>query len=506
MRRTIIALTFLVTVTVLLFIIIQTVDPLARQEREMALWRADAQATRLQTFDDVLYAGLRLAPLGLLVLAFGAGIIAIAIAWNRYGRKESVASAFIIEAIRAQKHLPATVQALAQPSAPSMRTPTRILAVEDDEEDEQDEQDGEAPAAPSMTELLEFRQVGDGIDLILGFDHGKAITGDWTDLYSTGVCGASGSGKTNMASFLLAQSLLHRGKVMVLDPHANAKESLASTIEPLIPFLGCEPADGGHAALQTVLMVHDELNTRLHSKQRAYTPLILAIDEWTALMRGDLAEPLSALLEAIAQEGRKTWVFAFLMGQIWTASRAGGTELRDALTSAYVLRSKPRQARMLTGETANEQPGDISKLPRGTGYLYRVDGTRERITIPHTTTADMLHVAPLLTDDAATMPRIHSQPAATSHDEWLRSSLEADVKPSVSGNEATRHVTSSASLSPEAARAYELLLGGMDIPQIALEMGFTKSTSGGAAQQANKKVHALIREVGHYYQSIPVAA
>jgi hypothetical protein len=62
---------------------------------------------------------------------------------------------------------------------------------------------------PTFADLLADGQVGSGQPLILGYGSTGAIYGDWRDLYSTGIGGISGSGKSWTAAYLIGQSALH---------------------------------------------------------------------------------------------------------------------------------------------------------------------------------------------------------------------------------------------------------------------------------------------------------
>jgi len=91
----------------------------------------------------------------------------------------------------------------------------------------------DAPAVPmlagpaievlTMAALLESDAIGPDADgrkqpLILGYSDAGAITGDWRSLYSSGIGGLQGSGKTWGASFRLAQSALAGARLVICDP------------------------------------------------------------------------------------------------------------------------------------------------------------------------------------------------------------------------------------------------------------------------------------------------
>jgi hypothetical protein len=273
--------------------------------------------------------------------------------------------------------------------------------------------DEPAPAAavPSFAELLASGTVGKDAEgrllpLILGYGSDGAVYGDWKDLYSTGIGGISGSGKSWTAAYLIGQSVLHDAQVAILDPHAGDRESLSTRLSPLSSRFLCEPADSPKAMVDVVKMMFSEYERRKQRPKEPRTPWIIACDEFSSLMRGELAEALSLLFEAIAEEGRKFEIYGMALGQVWTVSRSGGSEVRDNLASQYVHRLRPRQAGMLTGLTAADLPKDLLELPPGTCYLMSTSGEIRRVSIPQCTSDDLVHVAGLLSDHAPTMPRV----------------------------------------------------------------------------------------------------
>lgn len=247
--------------------------------------------------------------------------------------------------------------------------------------------------APPFARLLDTGAIHVGSPILLGYSDQGALTGNWKDLYSSAVAGATGSGKTTTTRFLACQSALHGARFVILDPHGDAgEESLAGTLQPLSAAFVMAPAIEERDMLHAVSVVSRELDHRLSGKDGP--PWIVAIDEFTGLMaRGELSGALARLIEKIAQEGRKKSVFALLNGQIWRGDRAGGTALRDSLASAYVHRIRRNQARFLlpTADAARAE-----SLPTGQALLYRTSGDVLVVSIPNTTAADVERVAGLL--------------------------------------------------------------------------------------------------------------
>src|SRR5439155_15228343 len=126
--------------------------------------------------------------------------------------------------------------------------------------------------------------------------------------------GLQGSGKTWGAAFLLAQSALNGAQLVICDPHAGDDESLAARVSPLAPAFVCDIAEDDRAILAALKLADDTLQRRKRG-DKDRRPLIVAIDEWSALRRGQIAEVLPALVEDFSTEGRKLNCHVMLLGQ-----------------------------------------------------------------------------------------------------------------------------------------------------------------------------------------------
>jgi hypothetical protein len=253
--------------------------------------------------------------------------------------------------------------------------------------------DAAAAAIPSFAELLMGDSLGHG-RFLLGCDlvTGRAITGDWKELYSTALGGLSGTGKSTTARFLLAQAALNKCKFVVLDPHAGAGEdSLAATLSPLEGAMLCAPASTDKQILDAARYV-DSIGRRRIEGDGDRLSVILCVDEATSLLsRSAVGGLLGELLETIAQEYRKVGIFALCSAQIWLAGRSGGSSaLRDSFASAYVHRMKRNQARLLLPTDDAKQ---VETLDTGQAVLWRTSGETQTIVIPNTTAADVVSVA-----------------------------------------------------------------------------------------------------------------
>lgn len=255
------------------------------------------------------------------------------------------------------------------------------------------------PPVPTFRQLLDGGRLAPGQPMLLGYDRttGEPVNGSWLDLYSTAVGGLSGTGKSWTATFLACQAALHGSRLLILDPHAESPESLAARLAPMRGQFICAPATTPAEMLTAVKLAAGELARR---KAGGYTrgtaPIVVVADEFAALQRGELADPLAALIEALGQEGRKLDLYGMVCSQVWSAERAGGTPLRDSLASAYIHRLRPAQARMLSGLTSADLPDDLFSLPQGTAYLVTTGGELRPVVIPQMAPEDVQRVAELL--------------------------------------------------------------------------------------------------------------
>lgn len=346
------------------------------------------------------------------------------------------------------------------------------------------------PAAPSLRQLLDAGDVGQGRPLLLGIDAatGEPIRGSFKSLYSTGIGGLQGSGKTWAAALLLAQSAAHGARLVICDPHAGDSESLAARCAGLAPAFLCEPASDPRDILSAIRLADDELQRRKAGAPERW-PLIVAIDEWTSLLRGELGDELPRLVEAFTTEGRKLNIHAMPMAQRWDKPAAGA--LRNTLASAYAFRLRPDEVRMLTGLRAASLPDDTLTLPPGSAYLMTTAGELRKVVIPVMTEADVSALGMQATQPAAPNGAPPPRPFG-----FRPSPAEAAGKPAGRAIETKPESTFTASprptLDPEAARVVSLFLAGKTIPEIITEV--YNVSAGRAYQEKRALVERILRD------------
>jgi hypothetical protein len=318
---------------------------------------------------------------------------------------------------------------------------------------------------PSFAELLSAGRIGRGQPLMLGYDlaEGAPIWGTWRDLYSAGVGGSQGGGKSWTAASLIAQSMLNGAQVILCDPHAGDDESLTTRLELLLPYMLMH-ADDDQQIEAAAHFAGDELARRREKKSSDRSPILLVIDEWTSLLRRGLSDKLPPILSDLTQEGRKYGVNALLLAQRWSVGAAGGGDVRNCLTAHYVHRTRADEARMQTGLRGSALPDDTMTLQPGQSYLVDTKGSVRKVATPTMQASDLGHVAGLL------------------------------GKPDGSLMEAQTEQASRSSIRPEAARALSLFQNGLDVPQIVKELRGVDAQGGRRYQDAAREVQALLRE------------
>ena len=258
-------------------------------------------------------------------------------------------------------------------------------------------------SVPTFAQLLDSGQIGPSKPLILGYDAmtGQPITGAWKDLYSCGVGALQGAGKTWLLAFLLSQSAAAGGRLIICDLHAGDEESLANRIGALAPAFMCDIASTPKEIESAFAFADDKLEKRKGNSAR--WPIVLVADEWTSLLRTSAGTKLPSHIQNIAEQGRKFNVNGMLAAQAWT--KAASSDVRNQLTSHYVMRQRPEEARYQLGLRAEQLPDDVRSLPDATGYFLNVRGDLVKIVVPFMTAADIARCGEMIDTPAASPPK-----------------------------------------------------------------------------------------------------
>lgn len=354
-------------------------------------------------------------------------------------------------------------------------------------------------AIPTFAQLLDSGQIGLGRPLILGYNAatGQPIRGAWKDLYSCGVGALQGAGKTWLLAFLLGQSAAGGGRLIICDLHAGDEESLANRIGALAPAFMCDIASTPKEIEAAFAFADDKLERRKSNSAR--WPIVLVADEWTSLLRTSAGTALPFHIQNIAEQGRKFNVNGILAAQAWT--KAASSDVRNQLTSHYVMRQRPDEARYQLGLRSEQLPDDIRSLPDATGYLLNVQGELIKIVVPRMTSADLARCGEMIPSPAGSPPKFGFL-APTQRLPLPSAPASGDGNGTAAGRQRdgsaempSTAAQSGIAVSPEAARAAALFLDGKSIPEIVEALRNVSSTKGGRAYGAARdEIEALIRQ------------
>lgn len=346
---------------------------------------------------------------------------------------------------------------------------------------------------PTFAQLLDQGVIGNGRPLILGYDAltRQPIAGAWKDLYSCGVGAQQGAGKTWLLAFLLAQSAAGGGRLIICDLHAGDDESLANRIGSLAPAFMCDIASTPKEIESAFAFADEKLERRKTNSAR--WPIVLCCDEWTSLLRTSAGSGLPAHIQNIAEQGRKFNVNGILAAQAWT--KAASSPVRNQLTSHYVMRQRPDEARYQLGLRSDQLPADIRGLPDATGYLLNVTGELIKVIIPHMTAADIARCGEMIDNPAGSPPKF----GFLAPTQRLPGSLPVDAPEAArkpAGSEQTQAASTAAQsgkvASSEAMRAAAFFRSGMSEKAIVKEL---RGVEGGRNYEAVRdELRALIIE------------
>jgi len=365
-----------------------------------------------------------------------------------------------------------------------------------------DEMTRAALNVPSFASLLDSGKIGKGNPITLGFDEdGKPYETHWNGLYSSGIGGRQGSGKSWTAASIIAQSVLHGAKLVVCDIHAGDDESISNRIAPLSSTYLFDTADTPKKVITAIKNVDSILVARSDGRDKSRNVILLVFDEYTSTMRrlGKDEEEVSNMLANIASEGRKFGVFALLIGHNWQSEATGGSAVRDNLTSTMVHNLRVSEARMLTGLTAASLPKDTHALRPGEYYLLPKSGDMVKIQTPRMTDSDIARVGQLLlTDGKENLYDLRS--ASTGETVDLRYDDAVEYIPQMNHKSTVSEAVYTAPqtvkhLSPEAVEVQRLFFTEkLSITEIVFKVKGVKGNQGAKYQIALNEVQDLLRE------------
>lgn len=208
--------------------------------------------------------------------------------------------------------------------------------------------DDPARAIPDMQTILQNLEQGDQI--VLGYDYEtiEPLTGDFSQLYSGGTFGESGSGKSAWLRALILQSVLSYpfAEFHILDAHEANRQSLTAYLPRIPNFHFMRLAN----PIDDIRAFEKVFQARIDRGEEAIDrPLVLVVEELKAIHKKKWFPQLVELLERIPVEGRKYGVYLLLATQ--DVRIKSGIDFRDTLTSLYAFKNKPKQLQCLLQDT-----------------------------------------------------------------------------------------------------------------------------------------------------------
>lgn len=340
--------------------------------------------------------------------------------------------------------------------------------------------------------------------LLIGFDmeDNTPVITSWDNLYSCLIGGLSGMGKSTLICNLLAQSALQGGRFVVLDPHFNSgDQSLGASLAPLQERMLRPVAHDDKTMLSALAFVADVGKRRLEGKDKDRSPLVLIVDETTALLqRGAIAEQLIAVLEMIAQETRKVSIYAMCIGQNFAAEVMKSTA-RDSFVSMISCRARRKVARI---QADSPEFGLMAaNLDRGQVVWMAPSGELKRVAVPNTTAEHLAHVGTVLNaqknaDGSWTATGVKPSSKASSKQRQPLLSDDAFDDGLTMPDDGFDDAFDDAEpliVDANAQRVLAMFYSGSDLPDaITTVYGVTKS--GGKYQTISRQIQAILRTQG----------
>lgn len=252
-------------------------------------------------------------------------------------------------------------------------------------------------------------------------ENSEPVTADWRDLYSALIGGKSGTGKSTLIRSILAQSAMQGGRFVVIDPHYGAgEESLGASLQPLRNLLLCDIATDERQMIDALGYVGAIGQRRLQGQDRERWPLVLIVDETTALFqRSQVARQLAEVLGQISQETRKVSIYALCIGQNFDG-RIMDTTIRNSFVSMLSMPARRDVARVQSGNTEFGRVAETLKI--GQCVWLTPAGELHRLAVPNCTQQDLELIARqvggngvYMSDDAHLQREVPTSQALPSH-------------------------------------------------------------------------------------------
>ena len=374
-----------------------------------------------------------------------------------------------------------------QPKAPTyLETPPALLTGAPEPE----------PAGlPDVTDLAniarDFRPTKDAILLALG-DGGERLTAPVSALCHVALCGATGQGKSNLLRLLLPQLQAIGARVVLTDPHyADIDPENGDDWRTIRQRLYRPPAVKPRDIDTMLDYILAELDRRLELRnkgEKVGAPLFLAYDELPVIV--DTVKDAPERLGRILREGRKVSILTVGASQEFLVKTIGGSSgARDQYRTAYYVGGDRTSASALLDLPART----IDDGPLGHGVALLRSKATPAARLVRVPLASNAGVEMLLGGYQVATTAADSGYQVATTDRPFGFQAVATGMPDGSHVVASDNQATSAPESPEAARAMQLFMQGLDPAAIVLELRGIKSSEGRRYQQALAEVLELLR-------------
>jgi hypothetical protein len=232
--------------------------------------------------------------------------------------------------------------------------------------------------------------------------------------------------------------------------------------------------------LDTLRYVVDVGKRRLQGRDKDRTPLVLVVDELTALLeRSSIAGNLTQALGFISQETRKVGVFCIASGQQFS-SEIMSPAVRNSFASYLTCRTRRDVARVMSGSNTFGKAAET--LTVGQAVWMTPQGEFHRLAVPNTTQRHIEMIAQML-------PR--QREAATAPAAALSASPPPIPIPSEVASAAVE--ASGSVFDPRVARVRQLILE--ENPAKAIIAEVWGATGGDSYRKASAEYQAIVRQL-----------
>ena len=389
--------------------------------------------------------------------------------------------------VMAQKQLGTTVKE-DMPELPELEGPEEDLPI---------------PSFRDMWLRGEIQEAIGQAKMFLGFHpNGQPRLGDWKDLYSCGIGGVSGSGKSTTVRFLLFQALLGGAMMAMVDPDIQSKnQSLAASFMQFYGVHLLPPCDNSERDfIRRIEKFEKELARRTKLGLEEETPWILVLDEFNKIIMeasDELRERLVNLLYKIGTDGRKFHIYTMLIAQQWTERDLGGKNMGARIRRGLATKAVHRFGEKSQAQVLIDSAGKRSlTLKQGHWIFQDTQGNFDEMVTPETNAHDGAFVADYLRRVVASRATSAygspaSAPTSRAAMEPLRllptGEVDADLDVEDEGVD-----VQSAALTPEAMRVLSMLREKKGQNEIIEEVWGMKSSDGRPYRAAVEEYRAVL--------------